>query len=396
MHQISRLFIPIIILALLPCPGQAAQDPLVKVRSFDHRDFTRVVFESEFPFQHEITEKRQTILFSIDRRIDRFDAGGIQDDSILVDSISATKRNRQTVFEIKVRSRYRIQNRFVLNNPHRVVIDLVESTQTAPASGDRSTERPEPPYNPPAESARSRETTPPASKTGQFTLQTVCIDPGHGGNDIGAEGQSGLLEKDLTLAIGRKLRDMITQRRGINVILTRDGDDEISLNQRAAIANNNRAELFISIHINGSYRQSVRGPEIYFASLKATDAQAFDLAQRENLATGSGENQPDDTLNMILWNMAQTQHIKESSLLAEAVQEELNVLLDTVNRGVKQAPFRVLMRANMPSVLIEVAFITNPAEEKKLSRNSFLDQVAAAIYRGIEKYMSYHSRGSLP
>jgi N-acetylmuramoyl-L-alanine amidase len=94
--------------------------------------------------------------------------------------------------------------------------------------------------------------------------------------------------------------------------------------------------------------------------------------------------------------MAQTQYIKESSILAEAVQEELNVLLDTVNRGVKQAPFRVLMRANMPSILIEVAFITNPSEEKKLARDSFLNQVASAIYRGIEKYIDYHKRGYRP
>lgn len=222
--------------------------------------------------------------------------------------------------------------------------------------------------------------------------QKICIDPGHGGSDLGAVGKSKTAEKDITLKIGKKLKQRIESRLGLRVIITRDNDTEVSLNSRVSIANNQKAQLFVSIHVNSSFRKSARGSETFYVSLKATDQESYQLAQKENKSFEEIDQlAEDDELKMILWDMAQNEYIKESSKLAEFIQDELNILLHTRNRGVKQAPFRVLMRAAMPAVLVEVAFLSNPYEEQKLQNDQFLDNVADAIYSGISKYIYYHN-----
>jgi len=207
------------------------------------------------------------------------------------------------------------------------------------------------------------------------------------------------MEKDITLKIADKLKKIVESKLGLEVIMTREKDEEISLNSRVAKANNQKAQLFVSIHINSSFRKSANGSETFYVSLKATDQDALALSQKEN-ESESGDEQTENQnlpteinneLKMILWNMAQTEYIKESSVLADYIQAELNVLLDTANRGVKQAPFRVLMRAAMPAVLVEIAFVSNPAEEKKLSSDEFLNNVASAIYTGISKFITYYN-----
>ncbi|MDQ1352880.1 MAG: N-acetylmuramoyl-L-alanine amidase, partial [Acidobacteriota bacterium] len=215
-------------------------------------------------------------------------------------------------------------------------------------------------------------------------------DPGHGGSDLGAVGKGDTLEKDITLKVGLKLKQAIMSKLGIQVVMTRENDSEVSLNSRVSIANNRKAHMFVSIHVNSSFRKAARGSETFYVSLKATDQEAFLLSQKENQSTsdeGSQDVVQDDELKMILWDMAQTEYIKESSRLAEYIQEELNVLLLTRNRGVKQAPFRVLMRAAMPAVLVEIAFLSNSDEEQKLQDDAFLNNVADAIYTGISRYI---------
>ena len=175
--------------------------------------------------------------------------------------------------------------------------------------------------------------------------------------------------------------------------MTRESDEEVSLNSRVAKANNQKAQIFISIHVNSSYRKAARGPETYYVSLKATDQDAFLLSQKENSAFKEEIDKlaSDNELKMILWDMAQNEYIKESAKLADFIQYELNILMHTRNRGVKQAPFRVLLRAAMPAILVEIAFVSNYAEEKKLKDDAFLGQVAAALYNGISKYIYYHN-----
>lgn len=221
-------------------------------------------------------------------------------------------------------------------------------------------------------------------------VKTIVVDPGHGGLETGARGPGGILEKDITLAIGSKLKEIIERQLGLRVVLTRDQDIDISLENRAAVANNNRADLFISIHANGAFRPKAHGSETYFLSLRASDEEARRLAYFENNSSEFEkkiEEESQDQIMMILWDMAQAAFLKQSSQLAEDIQIELNKLLGTANRGVKQAPFKVLTGVACPAVLVEVAFISNPEEEAKLKDEDFQWSVAQALYQGLLNYL---------
>jgi N-acetylmuramoyl-L-alanine amidase len=221
-------------------------------------------------------------------------------------------------------------------------------------------------------------------------IRTVVIDPGHGGLETGAKGKFGNLEKDITLAISLKLKALIEKDMGFEVVLTRDRDVDVSNENRSAIANNRKAGLFISIHANGSVQRKAAGSETFFLSLNATDEETRRLAYLEN---NSSELQSridpssDDDLMMILWDMAQNAYIKESSRLAELVQGELDAMLGTRNRGIKQAPFKILTGVACPAILVEAAFISNPDEEQKLASDEFQAKVAEAIYRGLGRFL---------
>ncbi len=234
---------------------------------------------------------------------------------------------------------------------------------------------------PAAPPPRSASPTPPRSAF------VVVIDPGHGGDDTGARGPSGLLEKDVTLDIARRLKARIVGDLDAQVLLTRDADHAIALDERTAIANHNHADLFVCIHANASRRTNARGAETYFLSYQATDDDSRAVAAIENNALGLEEGvQGSGNLQMVLWDLAQSAFLKESSALAEIVQENLNDALDIRNRGIKQAPFRVLMGATMPAVLIEVAFISNPDEEKRLKDPAFKDRLSGAIFDSVKRF----------
>ena len=224
--------------------------------------------------------------------------------------------------------------------------------------------------------------------------RTVVIDPGHGGIELGAKGKLGTVEKDITLAIALKLKAMIEKNMAFQVVLTRDKDMDVPVENRSAIANNQKADLFISIHTNGSRQKSAEGSETYFLSTGATpDEETRRLAYLENNSSrieGHVDKTSEEDVKMILWDMAQTAYIRQSSQLAEMIQAELNSLLGTRNRGIKQAPFKVLTGVACPAVLIEAAFISNPEEEKKLASDAFQASVAEAIYRGLTKYLQLY------
>jgi N-acetylmuramoyl-L-alanine amidase len=229
---------------------------------------------------------------------------------------------------------------------------------------------------------------------------TIVIDPGHGGSETGAVGPGGLEEKDVTLQIARRLAATLPKTLACRVLLTRDSDTVISLDDRTSMANRERADLFLSIHANSSRAPGARGSETYYLSLEASDKLSQEIASRENQAASAGETpgaassparNPD--LDFILWDLAQTAHLKESSELAEAAQEELNAVSGTGNRGIKQAPFRVLVGATMPAVLIETAFISNPEEEKKLASPVFQQSIADAVARSVDRFFERHKSG---
>ena len=229
---------------------------------------------------------------------------------------------------------------------------------------------------------------------------TIVLDPGHGGAETGAVGPGGLQEKDVTLQIARRLAASLPRVLSCRVVLTRDSDTAIPLDDRTAVANHEKADLFLSVHANSSRAPGARGSESYYLSLEASDKLSQEIASRENqpvLSGGPGSapagaaRNPD--LDFILWDLAQTAHLKESSELAEVTQEELNVLSGTESRGVKQAPFRVLVGATMPAVLVEAAFISNAEEEKKLGTPAFQQSVADAVARAIARFFERRKSG---
>jgi N-acetylmuramoyl-L-alanine amidase len=262
---------------------------------------------------------------------------------------------------------------YVLEKPFRLVFDVHRtSAVSVPASPSAPAER-------------------------QTGIHTIVIDPGHGGVEVGAIGPSGIQEKELTLQLAHELEAKLAQRLGVRVVLTRTEDALVPLDMRPAIANQNKADLFISIHLNSSLGSGAYGTETYFLSPQATDIRASTAAAAENREAGGSHPatsdaaagpKPDDTqdLQLILWDLAQTHHMGESQRLANMIQGELNEMLKLKDRGVKQAPFRVLMGATMPAVLVELGFISNPDEEKKLKDPAYREQLVDALSRAVAHY----------
>jgi N-acetylmuramoyl-L-alanine amidase len=254
---------------------------------------------------------------------------------------------------------------YTLRAPFRIVFDIFRETRSAT----------------PAEGFKPRE----GLRRG---IRTVVLDPGHGGKETGALGPAGSAEKELTLLLARAVATRLEQALGVKVVMTRSDDVDLALDERAAIANQNRADLFISIHLNSSFGRSARGAETYFLSLKASDERAADSAAVENYVGGevAPAGSDDFNLQLLLWDLAQSQHLAASQRLASFIQGELNTALELRDRGVKQAPFRVLMGAAMPAVLVEAGFISTREEEQKLRSPEYRAQVAEALVRAVGRF----------
>ena len=227
----------------------------------------------------------------------------------------------------------------------------------------------------------------------------LVLDAGHGGHDPGATGAGGLKEKDVVLDVTKRLARILEAGGGIKVSLSRTGDYFIPLKERTSFANGLRADLFVSIHANAHRVSASEGVETYFLSSEATDNEARAVAAFENGVIALEPNRPkEDILKSILWDMAQSEFQEESSHLAEILQDSLARSLRLQNRGVKQAAFYVLGGAAMPAVLVEVGFVTNPKEERRLSDEGYREQVARAVATGLIDYKRRYDQrmGVLP
>lgn len=219
-------------------------------------------------------------------------------------------------------------------------------------------------------------------------IRTVVIDPGHGGADEGARGPEGTLEKDVTLSVARRLRALLERRLGVRVILTRAGDTLVTPDRRAAAANNNRADLFISLHANAALRDTVTGAEVYHLGIDEYGREARELAAREGRylpVSGGGVRDVD----VIPWEMAQARHLAPSADLAAFVSEELGRRVPLSPRPVREAPFRVLAGANMPAILVEAGFLSNPDQELQMTRPDFQALVAEAVVAGVIRFRDH-------
>jgi N-acetylmuramoyl-L-alanine amidase len=224
---------------------------------------------------------------------------------------------------------------------------------------------------------------------GMEPLRLVVLDAGHGGHDPGAIGPSGVMEKDVVLDVTRRVARMAGDGLGIKVALTRSADVFVPLRDRTNFANKQRADLFVSIHANAHPRAVSEGVETYFLSSEASDSEARQTAAIENGVVqleSPASRQRGDLLKSILWDLAQSEFQQESSFMAETVLDSMTQSLKLVNRGVKQAGFYVLGGAAMPAILIEVGFLTNRKEEKKLATAEYREAVARAIYAGLAEY----------
>jgi N-acetylmuramoyl-L-alanine amidase len=220
-------------------------------------------------------------------------------------------------------------------------------------------------------------------------LRLIVLDAGHGGHDPGATGPSGVMEKDVVLDVTKRVARLAEDGLGVKIALSRTTDVFVPLRDRTNFANKLRADLFVSIHANAHPRAFSEGVETYFLSSEASDSEARQVAAIENdvvqLETPAAR-QKGDVLKSILWDLAQSEFQAESSFMAETVQDSMTQSLHLVNRGVKQAGFYVLGGAAMPAILIEVGFLTNRKEERKLATPAYREAVARAIYAGLAEY----------
>ena len=266
----------------------------------------------------------------------------------------------------------------------RLVIDVIAQTTEAQPSPSTPAPTPTAPLPPVPEAPPLIDLAPAG------TLRAIVIDAGHGGAEDGAKGPGGALEKQVTLSVARRLKAALESRLGLRVILTRDGDTTIGLDERAAVANNNKADLFVSLHANASPRAAISGAQVFYLSLDEYGDAAERAAHTdsESLPVFGGGSRD---IELILWDMAQARYIKESAALAQSVEASLRQRVPMNARAIQQAPFRVLVGANMPAVLVEMAFITNPGQEKQLQSDEFQNQIVQALVESISRFRDAHS-----
>jgi len=224
----------------------------------------------------------------------------------------------------------------------------------------------------------------------------VVIDPGHGGSQRGAVGARGTKEKDVVLGVAQRTRRMLGNIADIDIVMTRQKDDEIQLEERVEMANLVQADLFVSIHANSFPSPSLGGVETFFHSIEASGEEARRVASYENAPKGKPGRVAPDTLSMILKDMQGAEKLRDSSRLAHLVQEQLAAALPFENRGVMQADFTVLRGTGMPSILIELGFLSNPKEEKALKDPLIQEKIANAIRKGVLEYWELAKRKQVP
>jgi N-acetylmuramoyl-L-alanine amidase len=392
----------------------AAETLAFTLRTIDSDTGTRVIIEFNRKPEYDVHGEAKRIYITLHEGDITAPFKKRDFDSTLLEKIKFADGFRTSEIVLYTGPDFGTFSTFEMGEPFRLVVDLRKRSALPPATRVPGPgEQPVPPGTVPPSGPGTAPGgagpgalpgAPPAGGEAQHPLEplpeqhrkagfTVVIDPGHGGEEEGAHGPSGLKEKEVTLDVARRLKSRLQGDHDTEVILTRDDDRRVALDDRTAVANHAVADLFVSIHANSSRRDSARGSETYFLSYQATDDESRAVAALENntlqLEKGvSGQS----GLNLVLWDLAQSAFLKESSDLAEGIQDRLNDTLGVRNRGIKQAPFRVLMGATMPAVLVEIAFISSPEEEKRLRDAAFKDRIADAIAESIRKFRDRTSR----
>jgi N-acetylmuramoyl-L-alanine amidase len=368
--------------------GQAAAPHIVEeVRFRSESTLTRVVIETNGDLQYAVGRLPTPERLYVDLLRTRLASGwqkkklSVNDARITAIRVAQHRRGVvRVVVDIKQIKTYKV---FSLQTPYRIVIDLQGIQQTKRPPPQAQAPKPESPWQP------ARPLKPePASR--QASPPTIVIDPGHGGKDPGAIGPRGLREKTVVLRVAKALRQLIHKHLPrYRVIMTRETDVFVPLTERTKLANDNRAEVFLSIHANASKRRRVRGIETWYFSFEAKTERAQHIAAREN---NMSSNQFSE-LERILRDLHETDRINQSALLAGTTQK---ALVDSLSehgqtipdRGVDGAPFIVLLRTEMPSILVEIGFLTNKTAAVRLRRPSYQHALARGIFQGLYTFLS--------
>jgi len=392
------------------CPPLSGYSRISDLRVWSNPSYTRIVIDAdkETTYEHRLL-KKDPALDKPQRLYIDFNQSKLSkslnnlipiDDDLLIDARAGqyTLDSVRVVVDIKSFKTYKI---FSLNNPFRIILDIwgdepgtvdvSQSTPPASVSHGNTSKNIGKNIGKNARKTVGKNTKiEPSALAKQLALgvSRIVIDPGHGGKDFGASGVvKGVYEKDITLAIGKKLATKIRESLKCDVIMTRTTDRYLTLEERTAIANTKNGDLFISIHTNAAKNADAYGIETFFLNL-ATDDESILVAARENAT--STKNISD--LQSILTDLMQNAKVNESSRLAASVQDilcnHMSVKYSNIkNKGVKKAPFYVLLGAQMPSILVETSFISNERECARLASPEYQDRICDAIIAGVGRYI---------
>jgi N-acetylmuramoyl-L-alanine amidase len=262
----------------------------------------------------------------------------------------------------------------------RQVIDLIAVQTTEPQAAAPA---------PPAAAAPGE--MPPALAQPSSAVHTIVIDPGHGGDDEGVKAASGAKEKDIALTVARRLKAAIEGRLGVRVLLTRDDDRNLPIDDRSAMANNNKADLFVSLHANASPRKAAAGAIIFSAGFapQAEHAATASLTPERLPTFGGGLRE----IDLVPWDLAQFRYVDASNAFAKLLQQQMQDHVPLAPQPLAQAPLRVLEGANMPAVLVEMGYLSNPTQEKQLAGADFHATIVQALYEAIVKFREAQPAG---
>ena len=393
------------------------------IRYWSGGSYTRIVIDQDKPIKFYATELKKPDRLVFDLLSTQLDPSVDKEPLVVNDGnlkqVRASQYAPDVVRVVLDLESIKSYAAFPLHDPERLVIDVTgeglkggpdqvasqgQNPQQKPQSTQSTTQpKPEPRHQPPP----LLTPNPPTAKNGDnsklslsnqmgLKVRTIAIDAGHGGRDPGALGKNGLKEKTVTLDIAKKLAVLVKERLGCNVVMTRSKDVFIPLEQRPAIARTNGADLFVSIHVNANRKRKVRGIETYIQGLHASDADAMATAARENAMTTKKLSELKNELDKILKDLSNANKDEESTQLAHAIQTSLvettrPVQRKVMNLGVKRAFFYVLLNTDMPSILAEVGFISNPDEEKLLGQDVHRQKIAEALFQGVKKFVEGRS-----
>jgi N-acetylmuramoyl-L-alanine amidase len=352
---------------------------ITDIRVWSAPDHTRIVLDLTEPIRYESFSQENPPQFFLELQGITFPRlkGVIEVKDPFLTKMSLTELGKDKVKLTLYQKKPLSANVFLLkpyqDKPHRLVIDLIDLSLEKKQIEERR---------------KQKETKPKGTKI-------VVIDPGHGGEDPGAIGPKKTMEKDIVLRVGTKLVHLLNQNKGIQAFLTRKGDYFISLDGRRDIANDYDADLFISLHADGSFNPQARGSSVYCLSLSgATDEAAKILADKENLSNVLGGviltpiTHGKEDLEPILLDLTQNNTMRESFRFAETLLKDIQTVNPLKYPTYRQAAFIVLKAPRIPSVLVEMAFLTNKEDERLLNRNDFQEKMAKSLNTSVKKYFS--------